>query len=55
MRHLNRLMLTVATGVMLSVAAQAEPLHLNDKGYFETRGVNVLVFANGANSLFNDA
>lgn len=55
MRHLTKLMLTVATGVMLAAAASAEPLHLNDKGYFETRGVNVLVFANGANSLFNDA
>ena len=55
MRYLNRLMLTVATGVMLAASSHAEPLHLNDRGYFETRGVNVLVFANGANSLFNDA
>lgn len=55
MRNLTRLMLSVAAGVMLAAAASAEPLHLNDKGYFETRGINVLVFANGANSLFNDA
>jgi len=55
MRNLTKLMLSVAIGVMMAAAARAEPLHLNDKGYFETRGVNVLVFANGANSLFNDA
>lgn len=55
MRHLSQLMLTVATGIMPAATAHTEPLHLNDKGYFETRGVNVLVFANGANSLFNDA
>lgn len=55
MRNLKTLMLTVATGIMMTAAANAESLHLNDKGYFETRGVNVLVFANGADSLFNDA
>ena len=31
------------------------PIHLNAKGYLETRGLNVLVFSNGTDDLFNDA
>ncbi len=35
--------------------AAAAPLTLNDRGYFETRGVNVLVFSNVYDGLFSDA
>ena len=38
-----------ATGV------HAEPLKINGKGYFETRGVNVLNFSNWYDGLFSDA
>ncbi len=40
---------------MMAGAAAAEPLHLNDKGYFEKRGVNVLVFSNWYDGLFSDS
>jgi endoglucanase len=30
-------------------------LQLNDQGYFETRGLNIMVFSNGYESLFGDA
>jgi len=30
-------------------------IKLNAKGYFETQGLNVLVFSNGSEDLFNDA
>ncbi len=36
-------------------AALAEPLHINDKGYYEARGVNVLVFSNWYDGLFSDS
>lgn len=35
--------------------AQSEPLQLNEKEYFETRGVNILVFSNWYNGLFDDS
>lgn len=40
---------------LLAGAAVAGPLHLNDKGYYETPGVNVLVFSNHYDGLFADA
>ena len=40
---------------LLAGAAFAGPLHLNDKGYYETPGVNVLVFSNWYDGLFADA
>lgn len=47
------------TGVLLAcgfaTGVHAEPLKLNDKGYFETRGVNVLNFSNWYDGLFSDA
>lgn len=38
-------------------AAEAQPgsLQLNEKEYFETRGVNILVFSNWYNGLFDDS
>lgn len=35
--------------------AAAEPLHINDKGYYTGRGVNVLVFSNWYDGLFSDS
>lgn len=47
------------TGVLLAcgfaTGIHAEPLKINDKGYFETRGVNVLNFSNWYDGLFSDA
>ncbi len=45
----------VVAVLMLAGAAAAEPLHVNDKGYFEKRGVNVLVFSNWYDGLFSDS
>ena len=36
-------------------ASGAPALQLNDRGYFETRGLNVLVFSNTYDGLFSDA
>ncbi len=36
-------------------SAEPAPLQLNDQEYFETRGVNVLVFSNWYNGLFDDS
>ncbi|WP_082554568.1 glycoside hydrolase family 9 protein [Caulobacter sp. Root1455] len=56
------LMAGVAPAALAQTASQktASPpapaaLKLNAKGYFETRGLNVLVFSNGSEDLFNDA
>lgn len=38
-----------------AAAAQSGPLQLNDKEYFESRGVNILVFSNWYNGLFDDS
>ena len=38
-----------------SLAAQSDSIHLNDKDYFEARGVNILVFSNWYNGLFDDS
>ena len=44
------LILSLFTVSMMS----ADDLHLNDLGYFERQGVNVLVFSNSFNGGFND-
>ena len=52
-----RVVLTVAIGpVLLPAAALAQdgPLKLNDREYFERRGLNVLVFSNQYNGMFFD-
>ena len=41
-------------GLMAGMAALAQNLQLNDREYFERRGVNVLVFSNSFNGGFND-
>src|SRR5512141_3122017 len=47
--------LTIAFGLCAaSSLAQAEPLTINDKQYFEKRGLNVLVFTNEYNGMFFD-
>ncbi len=49
------LALTLAGGLCAAGAfAQDEPLTLNDKQYFEKRGLNVLVFTNEYNGMFFD-
>ncbi len=49
------LALTIAFGLCAAGAfAQAEPLTINDKQYFEKRGLNVLVFTNEYNGMFFD-
>lgn len=45
----------LAASVSPAQAQEAAALKLNDKGYLETRGLNVLVFSNGTDDLFNDA
>ena len=37
------------------MAAELEPLRLGEHGYFEARGVNILVFSNWYNGLFDDS
>lgn len=40
--------------VLASISSQAQELKLNEQGYFERQGVNVLVFSNSFNGGFND-
>ena len=39
---------------LAATTAAAQDLQLNDLGYFERQGVNVLVFSNNFNGGFND-
>jgi len=39
---------------LFTLSAFAQEFKLNDKGYFERRGVNILVFSNPFNGGFND-
>jgi endoglucanase len=53
-----RLMLLVLTGILWSsgfALAGNDDLKLNDSGYFEKRGINVLVFSNWYDGNFSDA
>ena len=45
----------VSAVALVAGTALGAPLHLNDKGYYETRGVNVLVFSNWYDGLFSDS
>jgi hypothetical protein len=47
--------LAIALGFAAPAAAQPQGLRLNDKGYYETRGLNVLVFSNWYDDLFSDS
>lgn len=44
----------LAFGLLATTLAQAQDLKLNDKGYFEKQGINVLVFSNSFGGGFND-
>lgn len=44
----------LAFGLLATTLAQAQDLKLNDKGYFEKQGINVLVFSNSFDGGFND-
>lgn len=49
---------TLALGLaitLLPLTLQAKPLELNEKEYFETQGLNVIVFSNWYNGLFGDS
>ncbi len=48
------LLTTTALAAALSLGAQAQTLKLNDLGYFEARGTNVLVYNNLYNGAFYD-
>lgn len=44
----------LAFGLLATTLAQAQDLKLNEKGYFEKQGINVLVFSNSFDGGFND-
>ena len=44
----------LSTLVLATVSVKAQDLKLNDLGYFERQGVNVLVYSNSFNGGFND-
>ncbi len=44
----------IVAGLLAAMSIYADDLHLNDLGYFERQGVNVLVFSNNFNGGFND-
>ncbi|MCO6478890.1 MAG: glycoside hydrolase family 9 protein [Phaeodactylibacter sp.] len=50
-----RSIFTLAAVLALLPPSSAQPLQLNDKGYFEKPGVNVFVFSNWYNGLFSDS
>jgi hypothetical protein len=49
-----RKLFILSTLVLAAVSAKAQDLKLNDLGYFERQGVNVLVYSNSFNGGFND-
>jgi hypothetical protein len=53
MRTPARLFLSLL--LLPALAAASEPMQLNDREYFEAGGVNVLVFSNWYNGLFDDS
>ena len=53
-RHKTRGILVFMIPVLWAGTAVCQPLQVNDLGYFETRGVNVLVFSNQYNGFFFD-
>ncbi len=55
MRMHNLLGVCVSAVALMTGSAMAEPLHINDKGYYEARGVNVLAFSNWYDGLFSDS
>lgn len=53
MRNLRFLLGFVLTG-MACQAGMAQDLRLNEKGYYETRGVNVMIYSNPFSAAFYD-
>ena len=49
-----RKLFILSTLILATVSAKAQDLRLNDLGYFERQGVNVLVYSNSFNGGFND-
>ncbi|MEJ0060290.1 MAG: glycoside hydrolase family 9 protein [Terricaulis sp.] len=54
-RRFSRLCALALLALAAAGAASAQPLTLNSAGYYETRGVNVLVFSNWYDGLFSDS
>ena len=46
---------SILSSASINAWAKADELQLNEKEYFETRGLNVLVFSNWYNGLFSDS
>lgn len=49
------LLLLLAAPIVSGQSSRPDELKLNDQGYFETRGLNVMVFSNWYNDLFSDS
>ena len=49
-----RKLFILSTLVLAAISTKAQDLKLNDLGYFERQGVNVLVYSNSFNGGFND-
>ena len=52
--HRMKKLLVLSTLILAATTGKAQDLKLNDLGYFERQGVNVLVFSNSFNGGFND-
>lgn len=50
----NMKTILLAFGLLATTLAQAQDLKLNEKGYYEKQGINVLVFSNSFDGGFND-
>lgn len=50
----NMRKILLAMGLVASTIVQSQDLILNEKGYFEKQGINVLVFSNSFDGGFND-
>lgn len=55
LRGLGTLAIALALSTPITALAKNTSLSINDKDYFETRGLNVLVFSNWYDGLFSDA
>jgi len=53
-RCLNTVFISSVILFLSTANASAQKLKINDLGYFETRGVNIFVFSNQYNGMFND-
>ena len=53
-KQFSVIIITGALLVLFSKNSFSQKLQLNDLGYFETRGVNIFVYSNQYNGMFND-